>query len=391
MGITLTNLFAEWPKEKIAILADNIDVTLCDKIRPCTKYIGSTAKSRLGSSSNPSKKIVIKFRNELKKIYYKIGLNEIIAEKCISRESLKQAKEFNPDIVFCALGSHIMMRRCEDLMTYLPDSKLVLYIVDDWVNTKVNTRIFSKLWYKVYDKEFRKLLNCASGLLSICQYMADEYLKQYGYKFYPFHNPVNLNEWNAINVSNKYKDETTSIVYMGKINSDTVSCLKLLSSLVYELNSSGYKYALDIYSPDYSSQAYLFEKISGTHILPPVAHSEVGKILKSYSALFLPLGFSKQSRSYVRLSMPTKLSEYLASRKPILLYCPEEIALAKYLKDKDCAVLCTDESSKSLKYALMELNNADKYEKMVENSSKLAKEHDVLIVRERFRETLNSF
>lgn len=391
MGITLTNLFAEWPQEKIALLANNIDVTLCDEIRPCSKYIGSIAKSQLGSSSKQNNTIIRKLKSRLKNLYYQTGLNEINAKTRIAIDSLEQAKEFNPDIVFCALGSYVMMRRCEDLITHLPDSKLVLYIVDDWVNTKVNTRFFSKLWRKIYDRKFRELLNSASGLLSICQYMSDEYMKQYGCKFYPFHNPVNLNEWNSINVIPKYKEGITSIVYMGKINSDTISCLKLLSNLVDDLNNAGYQYALDIYSPDYSSQAHLFENISGTHILPPVAHNEVSKILKSYSTLFLPLGFSKQSRSYVRLSMPTKLSEYLASMRPILLYCPEEIALARYLNDKDCAVLCTDESYESLKYALMELSNMDKYGKLIENSSRLAKDHDISIVREQFRTTLNSF
>ena len=389
MGITLTNFFADWPQEKIAILANSIDVALCDKIRPCSMYIGSIAKPTFSLRQNTN--ITMRFKRWFKRLYYKTGLNEINAETSISREYVEQAQEFNPDMVFCALGSLVMMKRCEDLMNHLPDTKLVLYIVDDWVNTKVNTRFFSKLWWKIYDKKFRKLLSSASGLLSICQYMSDEYMKQYGCKFYPFHNPVNLNEWNSINVKQRYQEDIISIVYMGKINSDTVSCLKLLSNLVEDLSIAGYQYILDIYSPDYSSQAHLFENFSYTHVFPPVAHEEVSTILKSYSALFLPLGFSKQSRSYVRLSMPTKLSEYLASKRPILLYCPEEIALARYLKDKGCAVLCTDESYESLRDALMKLHMKDKYVKLVEKSSILAKEHDVLTVREKFRETLNSF
>lgn len=391
MGITLTNLFAEWPREKIAVMADNIDLRLCEEIRPCSKYIGSINESKSSLSIKQNHNIITRFRNRLKTFYYKTGLNEIQAEKNIAREYLNQAKQFNPDIVFCALGSFVMMKRCEDLMKSLPDSKLVLYIVDDWVNTKVNTRFCSNLWLKIYDKKFRQLLNTASGLLSICQYMSDEYLNKYGCKFYPFHNPVNLNEWNSISVNPKYPNDVTSLVYMGKINSDTVSCLKSLSNIVDELNTEGYHYALDIYSPDYGSQAYLFEKIPSTHVYPPVAHNKVSEVLKSYSTLFLPLGFSKQSRAYVRLSMPTKLSEYLASHRPILLYCPEEIALARYLKDKECAVLCTDESCSSLKSALIKLHNRDNYIKLIENSSELAQEHDISIVRERFRETLNSF
>ena len=40
MGITLTNLFADWPKEKVAAWVDGVEPELCDSIRPCAKYIG---------------------------------------------------------------------------------------------------------------------------------------------------------------------------------------------------------------------------------------------------------------------------------------------------------------------------------------------------------------
>ena len=113
--------------------------------------------------------------------------------------------------------------------------------------------------------------------------------------------------------------------------------------------------------------------------------------MKSYSSLFLPLGFSKQSRAYVRLSMPTKLTEYLASGKPIILYCPEEIALAKFLADKDCAIMCTINKSVKLKESITQLQDKAVYEHIVKNSLSLAAEHDIRVVRERFRETLSRF
>ena len=39
MGITLTNMFYNWPKDRIAISADTIPTALCEEIRPCAKYI----------------------------------------------------------------------------------------------------------------------------------------------------------------------------------------------------------------------------------------------------------------------------------------------------------------------------------------------------------------
>ena len=89
--------------------------------------------------------------------------------------------------------------------------------------------------------------------------------------------------------------------------------------------------------------------------------------------------------------MPTKLTEYLASGKPIILYCPEEIALAKYLADKDCAIMCATSKPMVLKESITKLQDENLYEHLVKNSLSLAAEHDIHVVRERFRETLSHF
>lgn len=392
MGITLTNLFAEWPLDRIAVFANEIDVELSQKIRPCTKYIGNH-KISINGDSQKVKRHTYKdtVRENLRSIYHKTGLNEIKAS-CVFPESYySEAIEYNPDIVFCALGSYIAMKRCEYLMTKLPNAKLVLYIVDDWVNTKINKKYFSFIWRNIYDRSFRKLMDKSSGLLSICQYMSDAYHKQYGKVFYPFHNPVNIEEWNQLEVKLKYPVKTISILYVGKINEDTTPCLLDMSKVVSRLNSNEINFVFDIYSPDYACKAYLFEREKGTHVFGQIAHEDIPIIMKSYSSLFLPLGFSNESRTYVRLSMPTKLTEYLASNRPIILYCPEEIALAKYLIDKDCSIICTNNDKNRLMEAVVKLQDKDNYNHLVVNSAKLAEQHDIHVIRERFKTKMCEF
>lgn len=391
MGITLTNLFSTWPKDKLAVWADDVNPKLCDMIRPCAIYIGRT--KAYSSSVIVKKELSIKdkLRDLFKKEYYKIGLHELRANISISESNLLLAREFNPDIVFCALGDDTAMKRCEDLMDKLANARLVLYIVDDWVNTKINNRYFASLWRNKYNKDFRHIINRASGLLSICQYMTDEYKRIYSKNFYPFHNPVDLEKWQILKVKPKYEGDRISILYVGKINSDTIPCLLDMSKIVEKLNEEGIEFIFDIYSPDYNSKAYLFDGLKNVNAFPPVAHEEVPKIMKSYSSLFLPLGFSKQSRTYVRLSMPTKLTEYLASGRPVILYCPKEIALAKYLEDKKCAIMCTNNDVNQLKAAVLKLQDKGFYNELIKNSLNLAKQHDIHIVCERFREIMCDF
>ena len=392
MGITLTNLFKDWPKENIAIWADGIDTELCEQIRPCCIYLGKFCNNNHYSSVCVHKPSL---KERIKKIiryqYCKLGINELRANTKIDLKYVMNAKEFNPDIIFCALGSDIAMKRCSHLMDLMPDSKLVLYIVDDWVNTKIVSRYISTYWRKKYNKDFRYILNRSSGLLSICQYMSENYKKQYGKTFYPFHNPVDIEYWKSISAKSIYPKNIISILYMGKINADTTSCLLDMCKTIENLKLNGIEYIFDIYTPDYSLKAYLFTHRKNIHIFPPIAHDNVPNVMKSYSSLFLPLGFSIQSRTYVRLSMPTKLTEYLASGKPMIVYCPEEIALAKYLKDKDCAIMCTKEGPEGLYNAVLKLRDKTIYNRLVENALDLATKHDVHSIRESFRNTLNQF
>ncbi|MCS3060082.1 hypothetical protein [Bacteroides salyersiae] len=391
MGITLTNLFADWPKDKIAAWVDGVEPELCDSIRPCAKYIGCVKKTFTKVAVKKKLSFKDKCRDILREQYHKTGFSELRANVSISEDEFALAKDFNPEIVFCALGNDAAMKRCENLMNKLPNAKLVLYIVDDWVNTKINTRYFASLWRRKYDKDFRHIMDRASGLLSICQYMTDEYKRMYGKTYYPFHNPVDLAEWQALSVQPKYAEDQMSILYVGKINNDTTPCLLDMSKVVEELNAKGGSFVFDIYSPDYNSKAYLFEGKNDIHAFPPIAHEDIPSVMKSYSSLFLPLGFSKQSRSYVRLSMPTKLTEYLASGKPTILYCPKEIALAKYLSDKDCTIMCTMEREDVLREAVSKLQDKNVYNHLVKNSLALAAEHDIHVVRERFKETMCKF
>lgn len=391
MGITLTNLFTDWPKENIAVWAEGVEPELCDAIRPCAKYIGRVKITTNKVKIKKELTLKDKCRNLLRKQYHKTGISELRANVTISKDEFTLANNFDPDIVFCALGSDSAMRRCENLMDQLPKAKLVLYIVDDWVNTKINTRYFSSFWRHKYNKDFRHIMDRASGLLSICQYMTDEYKKMYGRTYYPFHNPVDFAKWQALEVQPKYTEDKISILYVGKINADTTPCLLDMAKVVEELNAKGGSFVYDIYSPDYNEKAYLFEGKSDVHAFPPIAHENIPSVMKSYSSLFLPLGFSKQSRTYVRLSMPTKLSEYLASGKPTILYCPEEIALAKYLNDKDCAIMCTNDKANQLEKAVAKLQDKNMYNHLVKNSLALAAQHDIHVVRERFRETICKF
>ena len=386
MGVTMTNLFKEWPKDRIALAAYNLDEELCDKIRPCKSYFAFSRPAKFVNNNQNRESSSSRLSKIAKYFYTNLGVNDF-RNIPISDEFKRSIADFQPDIIFTALGDLKRIRFVEQILNYYPTAKLAVYIVDDWPNTKQNGRWFPCVWRKVYDKSLRKLLDKASYCLSICETMSDCYLSLYGKKFIPFHNPVDNDIWNSIEPVRHYPENVFSIVYVGKINRDTKENILVLAAVVDSLNKHGIKVRFDVYTP--SCHDIDTSRYSGFNIFPPIANARIPVTLKGYDALYLTLGFSKESRAYTRLSMPTKLTEYLAAGVPILLHAPEEIAVSKYVSKTKVGLVCTDNSQRALEDNLLKMiNDPGLRETLRKNSLELAQAHDIKLIRNTFREAL---
>lgn len=389
MGVTLTNLLKDWPKEKIAVASYNLDPELCEKIRPCCRYV-TLGQSLPRQTSNNSHKVGwrSRFRKLVKCIYNAFGISDL-RHIPVTSEIIDCIQTFKPDIIINALGSLDRIKFCGEVMKYAPESKLALYVVDDWPNTKFIGRFAEWIWRKVYDRQYRKIIKRADVCMSICPAMSEAYMQQYGVKFHPFHNPINVQFWDSVEKEEPKTDEWR-VAYVGKINRETRKPLEELCSVMDELNAQKNKLTLDIYTPNAASNHSLSE-FRCCNLKEQVSNEQIPKLLKNYDILFLTLGFSDISRKYARLSMPTKLTEYLISGVPILLYCPSELALSQYVKSYDSAIVCNQEDKQHLKDALLTIvNDEERRKQIVDNARRQALQHDVKIVRETFRQVLVS-
>lgn len=394
MGITLTNLFYDWPKSRIGVMSDDINIEIINSIRPCSSYIG-ISKSIDYSAKVERRTTSVRHNGSLKsrirKVYYDLGLNELFGKSKVLPKNIELAKAFAPDIVFCSLGTLNRMRVCETIMEAMPETHLVIYIVDDWINSRVIEKKPTFFWKRLFHSSFKRLLQLSSGNLSICGTMSQAYLRQFGKQFVPFHNPVDVQYWSNLSSERKYPNNIVSLLYVGKINEDTEGCMVDCAKCVESLNREGKEIVFDVFSPDFIPKQALFDNYPHSHLFPAVPHEQIPELTKSYDSLLLTLGFSEKTIQYIKLSMPTKLSEYLASGLPIVLYCPSAVALTDYVQSKDCAFCCTEKNIDKLRATLLQLFDQNKVQYVVQRSLDVAKEHDITIVRERFLRTMNSF
>ncbi len=389
IGITLTNLFKDWPQENIAVAASNINLDYCNKFRPCIKYFDFERNdSKDINDTNVYKikknKATNFIRNILKE---KLGILDVMPEKRLSENFLKFIDAYNPEIIYSALGNLKDIRFINKLLM-LKNIPLTIHIMDDWPVSLYDKRYLKFYWKYIYNKNFRKTLSISKVNLSICQTMSDEYLRRYGVDFIPFHNPIEPQLWESVPFNKNQKCQR--VIYVGKINKDTEENLITMCKVVHKLILEGYNIKFEVYTPNYSGERVkVFSKYKNCYVYNAIPQNEIPQLLRSASILFLTLGFDKHSLNYTRLSMPTKLTEYLISKVPILLYCPKEIALYKYCTNNNCA-LWSNEGTNNLYTALKCLINKSGLRTSIsDNAYNLAvNKHSAIIVRENFRKAL---
>ncbi|MBI3866081.1 MAG: hypothetical protein HY290_29740 [Planctomycetia bacterium] len=68
--------------------------------------------------------------------------------------------------------------------------------------------------------------------------------------------------------------------------------------------------------------------------------AETRQLLGECDLLFLPQSFGSELRFFSELSFPTKLSTYVAARRPILLHAPQNASLSAFWDDHDLGPRC---------------------------------------------------
>lgn len=387
-GITLTNLFKDWPQEAISVAAPNIDQDFIVKNRPCKYVLCLNAQKNSNIKTNSAISIKTKFRRAVGQILRTYtGYSDIFSKKHIPNQLIELIDSFHPEIIYTALGSLPAIEFMLKLKS-LRNIPIAIHIWDDWPATLFERRICRNYWAKKYDRRFRKLITQASGLFSICETMSDEYIERYGVNFIPFHNPVDPRLWESVPFNTNQKSKR--IIYVGKINKDTEKNLITMCKVVHKLIIEGYNIKFEVYTPNNSGEKVkVFSKYKNCYVYNAIPQNEIPQLLRSASILFLTLGFDKHSFNYTRLSMPTKLTEYFISKVPILLYCPKEIALYKYCTNNNCA-LWSDKGTNNLYTALKSLITKPELCKYISNNAYtlVVDKHSSTRVRENFRKAL---
>jgi glycosyltransferase involved in cell wall biosynthesis len=378
-GITLSNLFRGYPKECLANAIDGAFINTIESSEICNnfyslgvkerkikkpfhllfakhssgKYIFSKADKKPTVKTNS---IIQKTKRALWRFFNFLGLNHILIQYQISEEFERWVCDFSPDYIYTQLSSREQILFAKKLI-YLTGAQLAIHIMDDWPITISNSGVLRNYWKKKIDNEFKYLISIADVRMSISEGMSDEYLRRYGKDFFPFHNPIEIEKWLQNSKKTVEIDlNNINILYAGRIGLGTSESIIDIANAIGDLIKEGYNITFQVQTTTKNSE--IIENLlkrSYVQINPTIPYSDIPKVFSSVDILVLPIDFSSKGINFLKYSMPTKVTEFMISGTPILLFCDQQVSLFDHATKYGWAYTVSERSNDLLKKALIEL------------------------------------
>lgn len=415
-GITLTNLFKDWPSDKMAVVTERIYETSSDS--NCVKfyqlghleqklpfplnklihnYKSGEVDIRSSKLKNPESKkrfsqvLKSSARVILNKLLIFSGIYHFIFKTEISDQLLDWIRKYSPDIIYAQPFRYSDMEFISELQkkTSIP---MAIHIMDDSISFLNKPNLLFLYWRRRTKNVFRNLVDSSVVSLSISKFMSEEYLRRYNKTFIPVRNPIDLDQWlpyikNDWEISGKVR-----IIYTGRLAVPNINSLYVFCETVDSLNKSGSGIMLDIYSIDDNRRfGKRIKKFTGITLNKAVPYSAIPKLIPVYDIVLLPIDFDKRGIRFARYSISTKTSEYMISGVPVLLFAPENVALTAYANENRCMLSVSENNRDKLSEALLNLIN-DKVlrETLARKAIEVAKiDSDANAVREEFKSLLS--
>jgi glycosyltransferase involved in cell wall biosynthesis len=416
-GITLTNLFKDWPSDKLAVVTERIDETSSNS--NCLKFyqlghmelelpfplsiLFKTKNSgevdiklnNIKHTDNSNKIIQVAksyIRETMNDIFILLGVYHFIYKTTLSNQLLDWISRYSPDIIYAQPFRYSDMLFIYKLQkrTSIP---LAIHIMDDSISFLNKPNLLYFYWRKRTKTVFQQLINSSVIFMSISQFMSDEYYRRYKKIFIPFRNPIELNQWLPLIKNNWETCNTINIIYTGRLAIPNINSLLRFCEVVDNLNKSGLNIKFDIYSIDDNRRfRRKIKHLTGVYVNNSIPYEDIPKLIPKYDILLLPIDFNKTGIKYAKYSISTKTSEYMISGVPILLFAPKEVALTSYAIENNCMLSVTEDKYEKLTDALIRLiNDKSLRESLAKKAFDVVrKDSDANNVRQEFKFLLSS-
>jgi len=367
-GKTLASFFKEFPENKVAQLYFNSELpenSYYHNYFRITDY--EMVKSIITDKCTCGNKIKSDITKADRKIQEKkkslicavknYNISRIIREilwksKNWKTEELNQwLEEFSPEIIFLCAGDGVFTY---DITKYIKEkfgAKLVVYITDDYVLPRKTVSPFWWLRRNYIIVKMKDAIQQSDLFITISQQMQETYKEMF-----------NKDSILAVNMTESMRDESvilnynkeTTLVYAGGLHYKRYTTLNLLAKAIKKYNDDSVneqKVYLKIYS-EQDPNNYVLKCLNvegASKFCGRLNQTELREVLNSCDIPVHVESFDAKSIESTRLSISTKIPEYLSLGKPVLAIGPNQVASIEYLKDSAFCITDKDDIYFNLK------------------------------------------
>ena len=262
---------------------------------------------------------------------------------------------------------------CTGDVTLLPAS----YLASRWTRVPFYAYIFDHYSYREWQnpvaafwaRRFEsRLMKGAAAVIAPNEILRDELRRQYGIEAAVIHNSFDISPYEIERGPRSEEDEgEIKIVYTGEIYEAHYDAFRNLLEAIESLRRPEIKLHLYTSHP----LEYLNAKgIRGPIVRHPTrATTEMPAIQTQADLLFLPLAFNSPYPDLIRTSSTTKLGEYLAARRAVLVHAPAGSFVSWYFRQYDCGLVVDDSDPAKLADGIERiLKDSGLREKMIANA-----------------------
>jgi len=370
-GKTYSSIFAGWPKDKIAQLFFQNEVP---DFSVCENFFHITDEEMvMGSKNSIGKKIEKTEVNMIKKTispihsyvrkkpmpFFNFLRNVVWSTGKWNNKRLNQwLDNFNPEAVFFVGGPNAFSYKITKAIADRYNTPVYLYYTDDYITP---IRTIDPFWWINYfwlKKSLNKLLVRIKNVFVIGEDMGNEFGTRLNKNCIPIMNAVDVEEYLKRRVEKKVPEKSIELAYFGGLHLNRWKTLLVIAESLKEINTEEkLEMKLNIYSSKPVEETLLkkFDDHPCINFRGTVNEKQIIDEMQKYDVLVHVESFDKKMISKTRLSISTKIPEYLASGKVILGVGPEELSSIKYLKKLGFTFLAEKFDKNLIKQKLKEM------------------------------------
>lgn len=294
-----------------------------------------------------------------------------------------------PNAIFYVGGDSFFSHRIAMKLTNELQVPLITYFTDDYVINPPED-LYNKILKHIYKKTIEK----STKLFAIGSQMADDYSVHYQREFKPIMNIVDIPSevTSKVNISDKIAINYFGGLHLGR----TQELMRFAQFMKNEVCGMLEKdYTIGIYSFAYTPDDVRKEMVElGITLNPGVTGDELKHIMQKTDILLHVESVLPEFRLLTKLSVSTKIPEYMSLAKPIIAFGPADVASFRVIADANPTMVIDDvDNAVKMREQAVHLgkilNSESEMSHISEQNYQYAKSHfDKGVVAQSFRKEL---